>query len=337
MDDDSAVGIQRRDRSLLLVGAAIGAAALIVVLLLADRSDDDAAPPPTTTSETSTTTISTGVRGDDLDVMGIATIDDRTFVFGTRDAGVMGATAAPGLDLGFATPALAVGSDLVLLDPSGAVLVGREGGDFTTVGCCFVDLLTSGEPDAFWAIGEDDHAEMIDVADGATGRRIALDGQQVVGSVDVGLVMADADGRTLWRRPAKGDMAIDVAIDVDADETVVAAGGDVIAVHDRRSATLEIRAVRDDRPRAVLDLDGSDDVDVVLSAAGDAVAITVGDSTTVFDARTAAPLGSIVGAERVVSIGGRRFAGIVDGEIVASDDARRDLAASARVVATRAE
>ncbi len=330
MTDSQTVELARKPTR---IGVAILAAVVlaVVAMVATSRSDGDELVTPATTS-TSPVTVPAGAPP----VVGVAIVNDRVFVFGTHAEGVMGATAAPDLDLGFDTPAIAIDDRLVVLDPAGAALVGREGEPFREIACCYDDLLTSDERGRFWAIEGRARAELIEIDDASTDTQIDLEGQPVLGSMHLGLVTVDGAGRPIWRRPD-----VDAhTIEIDDDLEPLASGGDVIVVLDAARDLVEVRLVTDGSLVTVLRTAEGDrraGLTATVSTAGDAVALTADSTTTVFDITDGQMIGTIDGADDVVAIGSRRFAAVVDGEIVTSDGTPHDLAASVRVIAVRSE
>ncbi len=265
-------------------------------------------------------------------MVGVATAGARLFVFGSRKPGVMGATVAPGLELRFGSPAIAVGDLVVVLGSDRSVLAGREAEPFQSVACCFDDLAAADVPGAVWAIEGTRRAVLVDVGSGPTGDDVDLDGDTIVGVAPKGLVTVDASGRATWRRPGQDP----VPIDVPSGRSVVSSGGSVVAEIVSGTATVELRQIEGGR---VVRIFTADDVPagVLVSTSGDAVAITVGRSTTVYSRDDGRRIGRIDDVDSTpVSVGDRRFATIVADEVVDSEDGKLPLAARPIVVATRA-
>ncbi|MGK2929139.1 MAG: hypothetical protein ACSLFO_06125 [Acidimicrobiales bacterium] len=87
------------------------------------------------------------------------------------------------------------------LEPTGALVVQRDGESLGTIACCFDGLLTSNEPQHVWAITEGDAALLVDLRGGPGSVVLDLDGHRVLGLAPFGLVTVGADDQAVWRRP----------------------------------------------------------------------------------------------------------------------------------------
>ncbi len=303
----------------------------VAAVLYASSSGDDT-PAPTTTSTSATTmgaVVGSGVGR--TPVVGVATAGGRLFVFGSRKPGVMGATAAPDLELHFGSPAIAVGSLVAVLGSDGSVLAGHEGAPFQPVACCFDDLVASDIGGAVWAIDGTSRAVLVDLDSGPTGDELDLDGARIIGPAPKGLATVDSSDQATWRQTDRDP----VPIEVPRGRTAVSSGGGVVAVVVSGTGTVELRRIDDGRVVRTYDAPETP-TGVVVSTNGDAVAITRGRSTIVFPSDGGRSIGRIDGADSIpVSVGDRHFAAIVAGEVVDSEVGKLPLAARPIVLATR--
>ena len=333
--------ITRQNRTTPAIVLVVLVCAVVAVLFTSSSADDHApgpaatttAPAGTTSTKPPPTVTTVGASSDGPEpIVGIATGGGRLFVFGTRKPRVMGATVAPGLELRFGSPAVAVGNLVAVLGSDRSVLAGREATPFQPVACCFDDLIAADLPGAVWAIEGTSRAELVDLVSGPTGDEMDLDGDTVVGVAPTGLVTLDSSGRASWRQPVRDP----VPIDVPEDRSVVSSGGGLVATVVSGTGAVELRRIDDGQvvrtiaARAI-------PAGVLLSTSGDAVAITVGGSTTVYSTDDGRRIGRIEDAgSTLVPVGDQRFAAIVADTLVDSATGEMPLAARPIIVATRA-
>ncbi len=294
-----------------------------------------ARPAPVTATTTRTSPTTTPPPGTPPALTGIAVAADRLYVFGPRGPGRMGATVARDLALGEVTAAIAVGDDLAVLGPEGSLLVGREGVPFRPVACCYTDLFASNEDGDVWGVEGTQRAALVDLTAGPTGTTIDLGGDVVAGLGPFGLVTIDGAGQATWRRPIFSPSPIPVP----DGRVALSSGGDLVASTVPAEETIEVRRIEDGSlVQAIPVPDPSEPVRwVVLSTAGDALAVAQPTLTTVFALDGTANMSRFEGGgQRPVAIGGGRFVAIVDGVMV---DALGPVsfAAEPLVIATRAE
>ncbi len=334
--------ITRQNRTTPVVVLVILVCAVVAVLFTSSGGDDEASTPTSTSEPDATASTEVAAPSGPAPVVGappvvgVAAAGGRLFVFGSRKVGVMGAAVAPDLELHFGSPAIAVGDLLALLGPDGSVLVGREGAPFEPVACCFDDLIASNEPAHVWGIDGTSRAALVDLASGPVGVELDLDGERVIGLGPFGLVTIDGSQQATWRRPDFDP----TVIEVPDGRFAMASGGDVIAYVVPDAGTVELRRIDDGSTVGTIAVPDPEAhvTSVVLSTAGDAIAITQGQRTTVFGLTNRRSIGRILGADQhPVPIGDRRFAAIVDGELVDSVVGKRPIAATPLVIATRAE
>jgi hypothetical protein len=329
--------ITRANRTTPIAVGVIVLAAIVALFATGDRNGDGGE--EAVVEERSTTSVGatplTALPPGAPPIVGIATSGGDAFVFGTSTATIV--PLRPIGVVGTVGVAVATGPHIVLGDTDGNVAAGRDGGDFTVVSCCHRGIMPSYRPGHVWAMDGDEVAEravLVDLDGGPTAEQIPLERQALLGPGPGGVVTADADGRAIWRRWRGGALPVPTG----EGRQAASSGGDVVAFVAEELGDVEIRRVVDGiLVRAFhLDLPVVPGTTARLSPSGDAVAIVQGEVSFVFDVATGAAIGRIASSV-IHPVGAKRFAAVIDGEVVDSSGRRLTLPAEPQVIATRAE
>jgi hypothetical protein len=324
--------------------------AMIVVVALAVAvaaflftGSEDPEPPiapstvPTTVSDPTAATGATGEQPETVEAPPVVVV-----ATGNGDVFVTGSTTSPLVPIrpagvvGTVTHAVVTGDRIAVLDDEGRLAVGRQDGDFRALRCCDRAIVASNEPAHVWALDGQGRALLVDLDRGPTGIEVALDGQQVIGLGPSGLVTVDADLRAHWRRPGFEP----TPVPAPDGRRAIASGGDVVAFASPETDVLEIRRIADGALVRTFAVSSPPppDIGVVLSTAGDAVAITQRGTAVVFRIADGERTGTVPARRRApVPVGAGRFAGITRSAVVGSDDRRLVLTARPQLIAVRAE
>lgn len=316
--------ITRTGRGRLAVAATVAALA-VGALLLADGGSGTDRPGPTSSVPEPVTVpldappvVGIGRSGDGP----VVAIDDDTLV-------VVRPLDAPGP----ARAAVATGEAIAVVDADGRLVANGPDGRFRSELCCADSVEPAYRPGHVWTV-DPVGARLVELGVGPTRQELDLDGQAVIGPGPGGLVTVDERGAVAWRRPGIPARPVPIR----AGRRAVSAGGDLVAYVAASPAVVEVRRVTDGLLVRSFPLDrlAPDGATARLSPSGATIAIGQDGSSTVHSVADGTVLGRLPTTERLVPVGGGRFAAIVDGAVVTSDGDRFAAGDGADLVATRA-
>lgn len=344
-NDDPGFEIRRQNKTKPTI-VAVAIAAVVAVLLVRDPGGSFDDGPVTTTvplseqtttssgaAAPSTTEVAVTARSPDgePDVRGLGRRVGGSFAFrwGSRSLSIREMT---GLDPLAGSHAIAVDDTVAYIDGGGWLRI-LDGGHFSLeVACCFDGLTASNEPRHVWA-HRDDEALLVDLDAGHVSP-IALGGRSVLGPGPFGLVTVDDQERAVWLRPGFGPSPVDAP----DGRVAIGAGGDAALYLVSGTDTVEVRRLTDGALVRSFREPGEGSVTASISTSGDAVAVTRQGTTVVFSLPSGDALTTFrTGDARVVPVGARRFAAVVDGELVISTGRAVGLPDERVIVAVRAE
>lgn len=344
-NDDPGFEIRRQNKTKPTV-VAVAIAAVVAVLLVRDPGGSFDDGPVTTTiplseqtttsageadTANSTTPTSTEVAFEGPDIRGLGDRLGGGFAF-RWSPGSMSIQEIAALDLGPESQAVAVDDLVVFIDDEGTLRLLRVGHSAEELACCYQGLTASNEPRHVWAL-LDNHAVLFDL-DTRQDSTLALGGRRVLGPGSFGLVTVDDQERAVWLRPDFDPSPIDAP----DGRIAIGAGGDVVLYLVSGTDAVEVRRLTDGALVRSFREPGEGSVTASISTSGDAVAVTRQGTTVVFSLPSGDALASFrTGDAQVVPVGARRFAAVVDGELVDSSERVVALAAQRAIVATRAE
>lgn len=337
--------ISRQNKTTPMIVVVVMVAVIAVVFFT--RADDPSvseSAPPTSVPTPPTTAATTTVADDGVaegvpfsaepPIVGLATTDDDTFVFGSVTSPLT--PLRPQGTLALVEAMVVTGDHIAIIDTDGRLVEGTGDGVFEPVTCCHDTIVASNEPGHVWAVDVLERAVLVDLDRGPTGVELALDGERVIGLGTFGLVTADGRGHATWRRPGFDPTPV-VVPDGRMART---SGGKLIAYVTAETEAVEVRRIVDGAlvRSFPLQVPFAANLSVRLSTSGDAIAITQDGTAVVFDVEDGTPTGALrLRDAGPVPVGGGRFAIVAGVSILDSKGRRIALAADPKLLATRAE
>lgn len=294
------------------VGAVVLVAIVALVLGGRDGAGDEAgvdAPttvPATPTSETLTTTSPRRLPP----VHGLTPVggDDALWAFSTATAPSGAGLVADELQEVVVTD----GTVVVLAD--GAVHAAEPGGPFReVVACCVDELHPSNEPGHVWLRDETEVA-LLELQGGGDVTELVVGDVEVLGPASFGVVTLDDGGVVRWHRPSFEP----TVVRLPGDRRAIDSGGErLLAV--APGPALETWSIAGNGLLQSYPLPEGSSTDGLLAPDGTVVLVPVPGGWEVRDAATGQVQGSLPKVAGPVWVGGNRFAGSLDDQLVVSD------------------